>query len=84
MAQGAHEVELGEVVEVERRPRAGVVLSVRLSVEEAEQLHEIAKRRGATVSRIGREALVAFCSLWRSAALAASVLDGNFRVRGQP
>ncbi len=49
-----------EVVEVERKPRAGVVISVRLSPEEADKIMELAEVRGATVSKIAREALTAF------------------------
>ena len=54
------EYRLGEVVEVERRPRAGAVISVRLSSDEAGQLQRIAEQRGSTVSRVARDALVDF------------------------
>jgi hypothetical protein len=52
------DIELGDdVIEVERKPRAGVVVSVRLSPEEADQLQAIAERRGVSLSRVAREAL---------------------------
>lgn len=51
------EYKLGEVVEVERRPRAGAVISVRLSSGEAAQLQRMAEQRGSTVSRVARDAL---------------------------
>lgn len=49
-----------EQVEVERRPKAGAVLSVRLSQEEMEQLQAVAQQRKMTVSQLAREALVEF------------------------
>lgn len=53
--------EIGtEPIEVERKPRAGVVISVRLSPDEAEQFQKIAEERGMTVSQIARQALGAF------------------------
>lgn len=64
----AHEdYELGEAVEVERRPRAGVVISVRLSQDEADQLQELAQQRGTTLSRVAREAITAYLGAGGSA-----------------
>jgi predicted transcriptional regulator len=58
MNMGPDDIELGDdVIEVEKRPRAGVVLSVRLSAEEADQLQDIADRRGVSLSRVAREAV---------------------------
>lgn len=55
------DVELGEcVLEVERRPRAGVVVSARLGAEEAQALFERARRDGKKVSQIAREAVLAY------------------------
>lgn len=55
------EIELGdEVIEVERRPRAGVVVSVRLSPEEADRLQGLAEQRKATLSQVAREALTSY------------------------
>jgi predicted transcriptional regulator len=55
---GPDDIELGEeAIEVERKPRAGVVVSVRLSAEEADRLQDIADKRGVTLSRVAREAL---------------------------
>jgi hypothetical protein len=47
-----------EPVEVERRARAGVVVSVRLTPDEADRLQELAAERNTTLSRLGREAIV--------------------------
>ncbi len=49
-----------EPVQVERRARAGVVVSVRLSAEEADELQRLAEARDTTVSRIAREAIVGY------------------------
>ena len=49
-----------EQIEVERRPRAGAVLSIRLSGDEVERLQQLARDRGVSLSRLGREALTAF------------------------
>ncbi len=57
---GPDDIELGDVIEVDRKPRAGVVVSVRLSAEEADQLQDIAARRKTTLSRVAREALTAY------------------------
>ena len=46
-----------EIIEVERRPRSGVVVSVRLSPGEADRLEEIAQRRNLTMSQVVREAV---------------------------
>lgn len=46
-----------EPVDVERRPRADVVISVRLSRDEADRLHEAAKRANKTLSQTAREAI---------------------------
>jgi predicted transcriptional regulator len=55
-----NEYELGEAVEVDRRARAGVVVSVRLSQDEVTQLQEFARRRGATLSQVARDAITGF------------------------
>ena len=49
-----------EPVPVERRARADVVVSVRLSREEAERLQEAARRSHKTLSQTAREAIVSF------------------------
>lgn len=49
-----------EPVEVERKPRAGVVISVRLFAEEADRLQEIAEQGHLTVSQVVRQALGAY------------------------
>lgn len=52
------EFELGdEAIEVERARRSGIVLSVRLSADEAEQVQRLALERGMSLSQIAREAL---------------------------
>jgi hypothetical protein len=61
IAMDPEEIELNdEVVEVERRPRAGVVVSVRLSADEADELQRVAERRGTTLSRVAREAITGY------------------------
>ena len=56
-SMGPDDIELGdEVIEVERRERAGVVVSVRLSAEEADRLQRMAEDRKTTLSRVAREA----------------------------
>lgn len=53
--------ELGdEPLEVERPRRAGVVLSVRLSPDEADQLQSIAESRRITLSQVAREAITGY------------------------
>ena len=53
--------ELGaERVAVERPRRAGVVLSVRLGPEEADQLQELAEQRKLTLSQVVREAIASY------------------------
>lgn len=47
-----------EPVQVERRARADVVISVRLSRDEADQLQKAAKRANKTLSQTAREAIV--------------------------
>ncbi len=50
--------EIGEeITDVRRAPRSGVVISVRLSAEEADRLHDIAESTDRTVSQVAREAL---------------------------
>ena len=64
------DVEVGdEPVDVERRPRAGVVVSVRLSPEEAERLLRLAEARGTTLSQVTREAVASYL---RAGALASA------------
>ncbi len=50
-------VELGEQIEVRRAARSGVVVSVRLSPEDADLLHDIAEANGKTISQVAREGL---------------------------
>jgi predicted transcriptional regulator len=58
---GPEDIELGdEPVEVERRPRSGVVLSVRLSPDEADQLQTLAAQRRVPLSTVAREAIVTY------------------------
>lgn len=47
-----------EPVQVERRARADVVISVRLSRDEADQLQRAARRSNKTLSQTAREAIV--------------------------
>jgi len=55
------EFEIGtEPIEVQRKPRAGVVLSVRLSPEEADRIEDIADDRGMTVSQVARQAISSY------------------------
>jgi hypothetical protein len=54
------DIELGDAIEVKRRPRAGVVLSVRITSEEADRLQRIADERGSTVSEVARDAVSHF------------------------
>ena len=58
---GPEDIELGdELIEVERRPRAGVVVSVRLSADEADRLQRLADERKTTLSHVAQEALSAY------------------------
>jgi len=58
---GPEDIELGEdVIEVERKPRAGVVVSIRLSADEAARLQRLAEERETTLSQVAQEALSAF------------------------
>ena len=58
---GPDDIELGdEEITVERRPRAGEVVSVPLSAEEAGQLQAVAERGKTTLSGVGREALAGY------------------------
>lgn len=58
---GPDDIELGDdVIEVEKNPRAGVVVSVRLSAEEADQLQNLAEQRRTTLSSVAREALSSY------------------------
>ena len=60
-SMGPDEIELGDdMIDVERRERAGVVVSVRLSAEEADQLQSIAEDRKTTLSRVAREAIATY------------------------
>ena len=53
--------EIGDgPIEVERKPRAGVAISVRLSPDEADRLQQLAEERGITISQLVRQALGAF------------------------
>jgi hypothetical protein len=54
------DIELGdEITEVEVRRPVGLVISVRLSAEEADQLERIAERAGKSVTEVAREAIQA-------------------------
>jgi len=66
----------GEPLEVERRPRSGAVVSVRLSADEAEHLMNLATQRRMTVSALGREAILAYIQRVPSARLAAATWTG--------
>lgn len=66
---GPDNIELGdEAIEVERRERAGVVVSVRLSAEEADRLQDIAESRKTTLSRVAREVIAAYLANGRDGA----------------
>jgi len=55
---GPQDIEFGDApVEVERAPRPGVVLSVRLSPEAADLLEQIAEARHAPLTQVAKEAL---------------------------
>ena len=55
---GAQDIELGDSpAEVERGTRPGVVLSVRLSADQADQLEQLAEARHASLTEIAKEAL---------------------------
>ncbi len=72
------DVEMGEeTLDVERRPRAGVVVSVRLSPQEADRLQDVAERRRLTISQVAREALSAYLTGGAVGALAAAPLQGG-------
>jgi hypothetical protein len=54
------DIELGEeITNVEVRRPVGLVISVRLSAEEADQLERIAERAGKSVTDVAREAVQA-------------------------
>jgi hypothetical protein len=87
---GPDDIELGdEVIEVERKPRAGVVVSVRLSADEADQLQNIAEQRETTLSKVAREAVAAYLthgpdrgpvtSPW-TGTVSSSVVGGHFQL----
>jgi len=51
-------VELGaEIADVDTRRPAGMVISVRLSAEEARQLQDVARRASKSLTAIARESL---------------------------
>ncbi|MGI8550762.1 MAG: hypothetical protein ACR2PL_08250 [Dehalococcoidia bacterium] len=50
----------GAIIEVERPARAGIVISVRLTPEEADTLQAIADARGLGLVQAARELLTAF------------------------
>jgi predicted transcriptional regulator len=55
---GPDDIELGdEALEVERSPRPGLVVSIRLTADEADELERVAARRRSTVTGLAREAL---------------------------
>lgn len=60
---GPDDIELGEEpIQVGRRPRSGVVVSARLSAEEADRLQAVAAQRGITLSQLARQAIATFLS----------------------
>jgi predicted DNA-binding ribbon-helix-helix protein len=66
---GPDTIELGDdAIEVERCERAGVVVSVRLSAEEADRLQDIAEGRKTTLSRLAREVIAAYLADGRDSA----------------
>lgn len=54
------DVELGDEVEVRKRPTRDVVVSVRLTERDAERLMALAEQKESTISSLAREALIAF------------------------
>ena len=61
MGISREEFELGtEPLDVERRQRAGVVVSVRLTAAEADRLSALAQAQRKTVSQVVREAVTEF------------------------
>lgn len=54
------DIELGEQIDVQRRPRSGTVISVRLSPEEVDRLSDVAEAEGKTTTQVATEALVAY------------------------
>lgn len=66
------DIGLGEEVKVQRRPQAGVVVSVRLPPEAAERLEQIAEVRGMIVSQVVREALLRYLGAGPMGALTAA------------
>lgn len=55
------DIELGdEPVQVGRKRRAGVVVSVRLSADEAERLMQLAEERKVSLSQVAREAITTY------------------------
>ena len=58
-----NDIELGdEVLDVERRPKAGAVVSVRLTPDETGRLQAIARSRHVTLSQVTREAITSYLS----------------------
>ena len=54
----SEDIELGdEAVEVERKPRAGVVVSIHLSADEADKLQRLDEQRETTLSHMVQEAM---------------------------
>ncbi len=59
------DIELGTPIRnVERRSRSGVLLSVRLTSEEAEHLERVANARHTTLSQTARDAIEAYCEAY--------------------
>lgn len=55
------DIELGmDAIEVERKPRAGVVISARFSAEEADLIQGLAERRRVSLSQVVRDAVAAY------------------------
>lgn len=54
------DVELGDEIEVRKRPTRDVVVSVRLTERDAEGLMALAEQKDTTISSLAREALIAF------------------------
>lgn len=52
--------ELGEQVDAETLPHSGIVVSVRLTADEADALLDLAEREGKSLARVAREALLRY------------------------
>ena len=62
---------MGEALDVKKPLRAGLVVSVRLSAEEADRLVEVADERHEAVTSVARAAISAYLAATESEARAA-------------